>query len=75
MFASNFPSLLSRAVAVSSHCGAISFNATSAENGKRSPSTHDDFADLNDRSLVGVVWNVSHDLLRVWTEPSLKSLN
>ena len=51
------------------------WHAATPANGKRRPSPHDDFADLNDWTLVGVVWNVSHDLLSVWTEPSLKSLN
>jgi hypothetical protein len=37
--------------------------------------TDNDFTDLNDRGLVGVIYNVSHDLLRVWPEASLKGLN
>ena len=40
-----------------------------------SHSTHDDFTDLNDGSQVGVIRDVSHDLLGVWTKPSLKRLD
>jgi len=34
----------------------------------------DYFADLNHGRQIGVVWNVAHDFLRMWTEATLKCL-
>src|SRR4029453_15170782 len=38
-------------------------------------SAHDDFADLDHRSLVSVVWDIPHDLLRVRPKAGLKGLD
>src|SRR5229473_7798998 len=38
-------------------------------------SAYHDFADLDDRGLVGIVWNVCHDLLGMRPKTSLECLD